>query len=515
MKKHLAVSLLFLASVVVALAAERPPNILFIIYDDWNGSTHAGAYGCDWVKTPNFDRVAREGVLFKNAFTSNPKCSPCRASILTGRNTWQLEEAACHYGIFPAKFAVYPDLLEKAGYTVGLTGKGWGPGDFKTGGRARNPAGPGFDKLTQAVPASAIGKNDYPGNFEAFLQQRPADKPFCFWMGFTEPHRGYEPGSGVRLGKKLEDVKVPAFLPDNPIVRGDLLDYAVEVEWGDTQIGRALQVLEAAGELDNTVIVVTSDHGMPFPFVKGQIHEDGFHLPLAIRWGQGIKPGRVVEDFINVRDFAPTFLELAGLPAHPQMTGRSLANILRSEKSGWIENRDVMLVGKERHDIGRPNDLGYPVRAIRTKEFLYIHNFHPERWPACNPETDFGNCDPGPTKEAIKSLGGHFYELSFGKRLPDELYDIQRDPECVNNLANDLAFEPTVGQLRYKMMGMLKDEGDPRALGNGAIFDTYKYVGGRAKGYETWLKAQNARLEEEKAKMEEQARPRKATAPAN
>src|SRR5262249_22243466 len=181
---------------------------------------------------------------------------------------------------------------------------------------------------------TGIGRNDYAKNFEAFLKQRPKDRPFCFWMGFSEPHRPYERNSGVRLGKKLEDVKVPAYLPDTPIVRGDLADYGVEVEYADGHIGRTLQALEAAGELENTLVLVTSDHGMPFPFVKGQIHEDGFHLPLAMRWGKGIKPGRVVEDFVNVRDFAPTYLELAGLPVHKQITGKSLVSILRSEKSG-------------------------------------------------------------------------------------------------------------------------------------------------------------------------------------
>lgn len=475
-----------------AAADARRPNILFIIFDDW-GWQHAGAYGCQWVKTPNFDRVAREGVLFKNAFTSNPKCSPCRASLLTGRNTWQLEEAVCHNGILPSKFAVYPDLLEKSGYSVGLTGKGWGPGDFKSTGFKRNPAGPSFDQHKIEPPASGIGRLDYAKNFDSFLQQRPKDKPFCFWIGFQEPHRVYERNSGVRLGKKLADVIVPSYLPDTPTVRGDLADYAVEVEYADGHIGRILDALKAAGELERTLVIVTSDHGMPFPYVKGQIHEDGFHLPLAMRWGEGIKPGRVVDDFINVRDLAPTYLELAGLTPHPQMTGKSLMNILRSEKSGWVENRAVMLVGKERHDIGRPNDWGYPVRAIRTRDFLYVHNFHPERWPACNPETDFGNCDPGPTKDVVKALGGHFFELSFGKRLPDELYRLKDDPEGVRNLANDLAFKETLDELRQRMMQMLRDEGDPRALGNGAIFDTYKYVGGRQKGYETWLKAQEAK----------------------
>src|SRR6478672_2900264 len=139
-------------------AAQQPvrPNVLFIIFDDWNGSTHAGAYGCTWIKTPNFDRVAHEGALFKNAFTSNPKCSPCRATILTGRNTWQLKEAVSHGGICPSGVETYPDLLEKSGYNVGLTGKGWAPGDYKPSGRTRNPAGPSFDKLTQEVPAKGI-----------------------------------------------------------------------------------------------------------------------------------------------------------------------------------------------------------------------------------------------------------------------------------------------------------------------------------------------------------------------
>lgn len=482
------------ASAQVA-AKESPPNILFIIFDDWGGSTHSSIAGNSWIKTPNFDRVAREGVLFRNAFTSNPKCSPCRATILTGRNTWQLKEAVCHNGYFPAGFAVYPDLLEKNGYMVGLTGKGWGPGDFKTlTGWTRNPAGPDFSERKDKPATTGIRNTDYAGNFEDFLKSRARGKPFCFWMGFHEPHRAYEKGSGVRLGGKLADVVVPAYLPDTEGIRSDLLDYALEVESADAHIGRALAMLEAAGELDNTLIVVTSDHGMPFPYVKGQIHEDAFHIPLAMRWGRAIAPGRVVEDFVNVRDFAPTYLELAGMKPHPQMTGRSLVNILKSPRSGWIEGRDTMLVGKERHDLGRPHDWGYPVRALRTKEYLYVHNFFPDRWPAGNPETDFGNVDGSPSKEIIKQLGGYYYDLSLGKRPADELYRLSDDPETVNNLASDLAFASVVEEMRTRMMSMLREEQDPRALGNGAIFDTYRYVSGRAKSYDTWLKKQESRL---------------------
>lgn len=489
-------------TVAPAQDADRP-NVLFIIFDDW-GWRDAGAYGSTWVKTPHFDRIAKEGVLFTNAYTSNPKCSPCRASILTGRNSWQLEEAVCHGGYFPAKFAVYPDLMQAAGYNIGLTGKGWGPGDFKLNGRTQNPAGPSFDEHKIQPPAKGIGQNDYSKNFEAFLAQRDKGKPFSFWMGFQEPHRAYELDSGVRLGKKLEDVVVPPYFPDTTVVRGDLADYAVEVEYADSHIGKALATLETLGELENTLIIVTSDHGMPFPYVKGQIKEDGFHLPLAMRWGKGIQPGRVVDDFVNVRDFAPTFLELAGQKPHEQMTGKSLVNILKSAKSGYIENRDFVLTGKERHDLGRPNDLGYPVRAIRTKDFLYIHNFHPDRWPAGNPETDFGNCDASPTKELLKAIGGSYYEMSFGKRQPDELYRLSDDPAGIRNLAHDLAFAPVMAELREKMMAELKAEGDPRALGNGAIFDTYKYLGSRRKGYDTFLQEQDAVLTESiKAKAAE------------
>lgn len=497
--------LLAVSGGIAAGAEPARPNLLFIIFDDW-GWRHAGAYGCSWVKTPGFDRVAREGALFKNCFTSNPKCSPCRASILTGRNTWQLEEAACHFGIFPSKFVVYPDLLEQAGYSVGLTGKGWGPGDFHFGGRKRNPAGPSFDKQTTRPAQAGISGNDYAANLQTFLQQAPQDKPFCFWMGFHEPHRNYARGSGVQAGRKLEDVVVPAYLPDNDVVRGDLLDYALEVEYADAHIVRALKILEDARQLENTLIVITSDHGIPFPYVKGQIHEDGFHLPLAMRWGAGIKPGRVVDDFVNVRDFAPTWLELAGLPPHAQITGRSLAAILRSDKSGAIEaGRDLMLVGKERHDLGRPHDWGYPVRALRSKEYLYVHNYHPERWPVGNPETQFNNCDDGPTKDAVMALGGYYYDLAFGRRPADELYRLADDPENVRNLAGDLAYQPILEGMREEMHEMLVKENDPRALGNGAVFDTYKFVGAnRSRAYDTWLKEQQTRVDEEVRRKEKE-----------
>jgi N-sulfoglucosamine sulfohydrolase len=469
-------------------AQRKPPNILFVIADDWSHG-HAGAYGCNWIATPNFDRVAREGILFNNAFTSNPKCSPCRATILTGRNSWQLKEAINHYSIFPDEFAVYPDLLEKAGYFVGCTGKGWGPGDYESTGFEHNPAGREFHKYTLAPPTSGISPKDYARNFEYFLEQKPRDKSFCFWLGGHEPHRPYEPGSGLRAGKKPASVVLPKYYPDNRIIRSDMLDYAVEVEWFDQHLGRAMQKLEQTGELDNTLIVVTSDHGMPFPRVKGQIYEHGFHIPLAIRWGKNIKPGRVIDDFINTRDFAPTFMQIAGLEPAGTMTGRGFLDILKSDKSGVVDaSRNVMLIAKERHDLGRPHDWGYPVRAIRTGDFLYVRNYEPNRWPAGDPETGYRNVDDGPTKTFLISGFDEYYRMSFGKRPAEELYLVKTDPDCIRNLATDLKYAKVKRQLRERMEETLRGEGDPRMLGRADFFETIQYVGPRTHSYDNWLK---------------------------
>ena len=487
-RRHLLRTSLF-ATLACAQTPKRP-NILFVIADDW-GFGHAGAYGCPWVKTPHFDRVAREGMLFQNCFTSNPKCSPSRATMLTGRNSWQLKEAINHQSIFPTEFAVYPSILADAGYATGFTGKGWGPGDFQSTGWKNNPAGPAFQKLKLKPPYTGISAVDYAGNFNAFLNDKPNGKPFCFWLGGHEPHRKYEEGSGVRAGRNPNEVTLPAYYPDSALIRSDLLDYALEVEWFDTHLGLALKHLEAAGELDNTLVVVTSDHGMPFPRVKGQIYEHGFHIPLAIRWGKNIPQGKVNSDFINARDFAPTFLEAAGLKPAPTMTGRSFVTML---KTGLPDpSRNVMLIGKERHDLGRPGDAGYPVRAIRTPEFLYIRNYTPDAWPAGNPETGYRNVDDSPTKELLLSGFDKYYRMSFGKRAAEELYDMKKDADCINNLAANPGHSKIKRDLRDKMDNMLRAEGDPRALGHADFFDTIEYTGSGKHSYDTWLKNQTAK----------------------
>lgn len=454
------------------------PNILFAIADDWS-YPHASAYGANGVKTPTFDRLAREGCLFTNAFAAAPQCSPNRAAALTGLNIWQLEEAGTHSSIFPSKFVVFPDLLEAAGYHVGFTGKGWSPGDWKRGGRRRNPAGPEYNAVAlQTASASGISKLDYPANFDHFLKARPRT-PFFFWFGAHEPHRTYEPGSGLRSSKSLEHAPLPSFLPDDSAVRSDVLDYLLEVEWFDSQLGTMLTRLEDLGELDNTIVVVTSDNGMPFPRAKANLYEYGTHVPLVVRWPERISAGRTVDKLVSFVDFAPTFLEAADEPTPSEMTGKSFLGFAAEMESPLAPEHDYVLTGRERHTHARYDNLGYPSRAIRTHGFLYIRNLKPDRWPAGDPE-GYYDVDDSPTKTLMLERRHDYPELfewAFGKRSEEELYDIGNDPACLRNLALVRDYDEERRRLRTRLMCILTEQKDPRALGVEDIFESYPRFG--------------------------------------
>jgi len=497
---RLVLTLCAVASIGVA-HAERP-NILFAIADDAS-YPHMSAYGCTWIETPAFDRVAAEGILFNRAYTPNAKCAPSRSCIITGRNPWQLDEAMNHVARFPEKFLSYVEVLEQAGYFVGKTGKGWGPGDAGTrDGKKRQLVGTPFDKHKSAPPTKGISPNDYAKNFENFLDAKEAETPWCFWYGGFEPHRAYEYGSGVaKGGKDLSQVQdIPAIWPDDDVTRNDLLDYAYEIEHFDSHLGRMLALLEQRGELENTLVVVTADNGMPFPRVKGQEYEWSNHLPLAIMWKGGIQvPGRVVDDFVNFIDFAPTFLDVAGVDGAASgmapMTGRSIVPIFQAEAGGLIEpQRDHILIGKERHDVGRPHDWGYPIRGIVKGDMLYLRNFEPDRWPAGNPETGYLNCDGGATKTNIldrRRAGSDtaLWQLSFGKRPQEELYNIKKDAACLVNLADDATCQAIKAELKAQLFAELEAEGDPRLTGNAAFFDTIEYVDPRTTDFYERFKA--------------------------
>ena len=453
-------------------AADRP-NILLAISDDQSW-VHAGAYGCPGLETPAFNRVARQGVLFNNAFSAAPMCTVSRACLLTGRNQWQNREAGNHWSVFPRDLPVYTYLLEEGGYAIGYTGKGWSPGEWRQTGWPTNPAGPMFNDKKCKPPTTGIKNVDYAANFRDFLDQRDASQPFCFWYSASEPHGPWEKGSGVRFGKKLDEIVLPPFLDDTPENRGRLADIFIEIEWFDNHLGGMLDLLEERGELDNTLIVVTGDNGTSVAHAKGNLYEYGVHVPMAAMWPRRIAPGRTVDDLVSFIDLAPTFLGAAGLAPHASMTGRSLMSILASKQSGQIDPaRQCVLLGQERGSHVRYDNLGYPMRAIRTQQYLYIMNLKPDRWPIGDPAYVLrGKQDAPNTEIRIEDL-----PLSARKRPAEQLFDISRDPACLKNLAQDSAFKEIRDDLHDRLTETLTRQGDPRFSGYGDIWESYPRFG--------------------------------------
>jgi arylsulfatase A-like enzyme len=444
MKKNLLIFILLIKTVILFGCKEnksiQQPNILFALGDDWSWPHASIAYemsipGSDNViKTPNFDRIARAGVLFKNAFCSAPSCGPSRSAILTGRNMWELETGANLRGVFPNKFGVYTDALEEAGYHVGHIDKGCTPMKFIDG--RTDPAGQKYK------------------DFEEFMDKRNDDKPFCFWFGSHDAHRAYKKDSGVESGMNPKDVAVPAYLPDDEVIRKDICDYYFEVQRFDQRLGKMLTLIEERGELENTLVVISGDNGLPFPRSKVEIYDAGTRVPLVISWPAIIKGGRVVDDFVNLAELGPTFMEAAGLKPLKTMTTKSFINVLMSQKQGQVDSkRNKTFTGRGYHDFQcRADDTGYPARALRTADFLYIRNYEPNRWPSGDPivfrenRGKYGEVDQSPTKAFMEAHRENtkfmkLFKLAFEKRPHEELYDLRRDPGQLDNIFKNPKYE--------------------------------------------------------------------------
>ncbi len=470
-------------------AQSERPNILFIILDD--AGTDMSAYGSSYVNTPAFDQIAKAGLLFKKAYTPNAKCAPSRASILTGRNSWQLDAAVNHLPYFPTKFKTFPEVLAAHGYKTGYTGKGWAPGIAETeDNKPRELTGKGYHDLKLNPPTKDISNNDYAANFNAFLEDTNTEEPWSFWVGSLEPHRGYEFDSGTKLGNKTTDMitHFPKYWPDTEVVRKDLLDYAYEIEYMDGQVQRILEIIKQKNMMENTLIIYTSDHGMPFPRVKGNQYENSNHIPLAISWGDRIlAKNQTVTDYVSFVDIAPTILEVAEIPwlrsGMQPFAGKSLTDYFDSDVSDLNKGRNFVLVGKERHDTGRPNEEGYPIRGVFKDSMLYIKNYEPQRWPSGNPETGYLNTDGSPTKSVVLNLrrsgeNYNYWQLNFGKRPNEELYNLLKDPFCMENLAEEVSWMVAKTYLHDFMVQKLKEQGDWRVHGYGHLYEQFPMTNG-------------------------------------
>ena len=510
-------------------AGGKRPNILFLFADDWG--RYASAYAAvdgrpspnQVVRTPNIDRLARDGVLFRNAFVNAPSCTPSRSAVLSGRYFFKTGRAAILQGaVWDPAIPSWPLLLRNAGYFLGKAFKVWSPGtpaDAPFGGQkhAFEGAGRRYNNFSENATRLVAGGmtadaartellNEVRDNFQSFLNARPKDQPFCYWFGPTLVHRKWEKGSGKKLwGLNPDDLrgKLPKFLPDVPEVREDFADYLGEVQAWDAGVGVILELLAAAGELDNTVIVISGDHGAPgFPGGKCNLYDFGVGVALIAR-GPGIPPGRVVDDFVNLMDLAPTFLELGGVEKAPGMQGRSFADVLTSKKAGLVDPaRTWVVTGRERHvAAARDRNVPYPQRALRTDRYLYIRNFAPDRWPMGDPKavTDtaapppgalehdtfvaFADMDASPTRAWLVAHRNDpewawHYRYAFGKRPAEELYDLRRDPDQTSNVAADPAYAGAKADLAARLTRVLADAGDPRVEADGQTFERPPFTDG-------------------------------------
>jgi N-sulfoglucosamine sulfohydrolase len=455
-----------LLSLAASANEDKRPNVLFCLADDW-GWPHAGAYGDQIVKTPSFDQIANDGILFEHAYISSPSCTPSRNALLTGQQFYRLEQGASLHSTLDTKYANFMYILQENGYKIGHFDKAWGPGDYKAGGYTEHPCG-------QEIA------------FDDFMKERDNKEPFCFWLGTTDPHRPYPDGYG---DIPYQDIRVPEFLPDVDSVKKDIAAYYYEVQRWDKRVGDAIETLKQAGEFESTIIVMTGDHGWPFPHGKGNLYDYGTHVPLAISWGEKVKGKRKISDFVSLTDLPPTFLEAAGISIPVQMTGTSLLTVLISDKSGKVgADRNFIVFGRERHNVPQefPSIVGYPSRAIRTDGWLYIMNLRPHRWPAgvpdnsTHPNKHFAGCDNGRAKFFIinnRDTKGYekYFAWSFAKRPTHELYDLANDPDQLNNLAGDNDYDKVLTSLRNKLVSYLRKTDDPRFTDVLPLFDEYPY----------------------------------------
>ncbi|MCA9135234.1 MAG: sulfatase [Planctomycetales bacterium] len=495
-------------------AAERP-NIVMAFADDWG--KYASAYAklepggpSDVVSTPNFDSIAADGVLFTRAFVSAPSCTPCRSSLLSGQHFWRCGRGSILQGaIWDFTNPAYPLILEKSGYRIGHTYKVWSPGtpaDAPHGGKRTSFNGHGrkfngFSQNAMKATDHEAGKaellDEVRNNMRSFLdadgdKSVDGDEPFCYWFGPTNCHRKWIAGSGKTLWGIDPDGlkgKLPPYLPDVEVVREDFADYLGEAQAFDAALGVIVEELRRIGQLDNTILVVSGDHGIPgVTRGKCNLYDLGTSVPLAIRWPGGIKtPGRVVDDFVSLPDLAPTFLEAAGAEIPAVMNAKSLLPILHSDRDGQVDpTRDAVFTGRERHVAkARAENKPYPQRAIRTDQYLYIINFQPDRWPMGDgpgmgradgpmPSLEslredtvsaFGDMDASPTKAWVvmhREQDPASFDYAVGRRPMYELYDIHADPHCMVNLATDSKFDGPREKLHQRLMAELKDTGDPR-----------------------------------------------------
>lgn len=409
----------------------KRPNILVLISHDTG--RFISPYGVETVNTPHFERLAAESICFRNAFSASPQCSPARACLFSGMYPHAVgvmgNVGREHGWRFPDNQRHAARILGEAGYQTWLLGmlhETWTPETL------------GFDTLDLGFTVRAAAEH-----LEACLETRDRTRPFYCQIGCHETHRPWD-----REGTPSDDSKgvtVPPYLNDGPATRADMAQMQGAVNRLDAGLGQVLDVLDATGLAEETIVIVTTDHGLALPRAKCTLYDAGLGVLLFCRWpAGGWTAGQSCEALIHHVDVLPTLLDSCGVPAEAQMQGMSFAAFLAGEGP---PPRDAVFGEKTFFQFYDP------MRSIRTADHLYIRNFELCRIL----ETDSGAARAGSVAEL-----GHRYH---GGHPQEELYDLEADPDQMENLAGQEACEAVRLTLAGRLGQWMRATNDPLLRG--------------------------------------------------
>ena len=454
--KRILLSLALLFSVSTR-GADRP-NILLLTVDDMSCDS-VGVFGSKLPgTTPNMDKLASQSLRFAHAHVTVGNCMPCRNVLFSGLYSHNNKVE----GFYQVKDPGWPhlvDLMKGAGYFTGIRGKVSHSAPYQPY---------AWDANLDTLPDGSKGHIKDPKSYgistaDGIAKAKAAGKPFCLVVNISDPHKpfwskarggGKDPYTPSRIFKASE-VPVPGFLFDDPQVREELALYYSSVRRADDCVGQVLAALKASGELDNTVVMFMSDHGMPLPFAKTQLYHHSTHTPWMVRWTGVTKAGSVdKQHMISAVDFLPTILDITGAPHPKRLDGRSYLPLL---KGGTQEGRDHV-IKEYNENAGRSRD---PMRGVQTKKYLYLFN------PWSNGERVFATATTGTvTYRRMVDLASSSKSLSarldlYKHRVPEELYDVTKDPDCLINLINQPKHQAELKELRAKLDAWMVRSKDP------------------------------------------------------
>ena len=451
--------LLFILGAVLAISIyAAQPNILLLTVDDMSCDS-VGVFGSKLANTtPNMDKLASQSLRFAHAHVTVGNCMPCRNVMLSGLYSHNNKVE----GFYQVKDPGWPhlvDLMKGAGYFTGIRGKVSHSAPYQPY---------AWDADLDTLPDGSKGHIKDPKSYgisttDGIAKAKAAGKPFCLVVNISDPHKpfwskakggGKDPYTPSRIFKASE-VPIPGFLFDDPQVREELALYYSSVRRADDCVGQVLAALKASGEADKTVVMFMSDHGMPLPFAKTQLYHHSTHTPWMVRWPGVTKAGSVdKQHMISAVDFLPTILDITGAPHPKRLDGRSYLPLL---KGGTQEGRDH-IIKEYNENAGRSRD---PMRGVQTKKYLYLFN------PWSNGERVFTTATTGTvTYRRMVDLASSSKSLSarldlYKHRVPEELYDVEKDPDCLINLINQPKHQNELKELRAKLDAWMVRSKDP------------------------------------------------------